>query len=143
MFIDMDRLKFINDNYGHSAGDDAIYKIAYAIRKSCTDNEVCCRFGGDEFIIFAADYTDSDAEAITLKIQKNIDTINATDQLPYQLSASTGYYITTPVEGDDIFNLVTVADNIMYESKKKKKLSKYLKTDTEFEIRNVFQEGIN
>lgn len=128
MFLDMDDLKYINDNYGHNTGDEAIRKMACAIRDSCTRGEVFCRFGGDEFIIFGADYNEEDAERLTEKIHSCIDKINKNKKSPYTLSASIGHYITCPVEGDDIFQLVTAADNIMYEAKKKKKLSKYLKT---------------
>ena len=46
---------------------------------------------------------------------------------PFALSASIGFTIAKPQEGEDIFRFVTEADKIMYEQKRKKKLSKYLK----------------
>ncbi|MCI6560806.1 MAG: GGDEF domain-containing protein [Oscillospiraceae bacterium] len=128
MFIDMDGLKLINDNYGHSEGDAAIKGIALVIRESCTNGEVYCRFGGDEFIIFAADYTKDDAQRLKERIEINIDKANKLSNKEYDLSASMGYYITYPNPDDEIFQLVTAADNVMYETKKKKKLSKYLKS---------------
>lgn len=128
LFIDLDGLKKINDTFGHDIGDIAIQDIANVIRSSCTDNEVYCRFGGDEFIIFGADYNEKKASALTAKINLNIEKINASRKNPFKLSASLGYYITKAVEGADIFQFVTVADNIMYREKRKKKLSKYLKS---------------
>lgn len=128
MFLDMDGLKHINDTLGHHSGDDAIRDLAEAMRKSCTGREVFCRFGGDEFIVFGAEYTDVDAQALTNRIQENIKYINENYQNPYTLSASIGYHITRPDPGIDIFQLVTIADNIMYVEKKKKKMSRYLKT---------------
>lgn len=130
MFIDMDELKTINDTYGHNVGDRAIHDIASAIRKSCTKGEVYCRFGGDEFIIFGADYSEKNAERLIEKIEFNIQEINETKNNPYKLSASSGYHITCPNTETDIFSLVTLADNIMYVQKKKKKTSKYLKNNT-------------
>lgn len=127
MFLDMDELKYINDNYGHSTGDEAIHDIAEVIRSSCQNGEIYCRFGGDEFIIFAADYTENDADELTARINRNIQILNSSRKKPYTLSASIGYHITCPQQGMDVFHLVTVADNVMYENKKKKKLSKYLK----------------
>lgn len=127
MFLDMDDLKHINDNFGHNSGDDAIHEIANVIRDSCTNGEVFCRFGGDEFIIFGSDYTESDAQTLTKQIHENMDKSNKMRNTPYTLSVSTGYYITYPNADDDIFDLVTVADNVMYNEKKKKKLSKYKK----------------
>lgn len=127
MFIDLDGLKKINDTYGHDVGDQAICSIADVLVKSCVSGEIYCRFGGDEFIVFAADYTDDQAIVLTDTIQKNIAEINNSRKNPFTLSASTGYVIAKPQEGEDIFNFVTEADNVMYAQKRKKKLSKYLK----------------
>jgi diguanylate cyclase (GGDEF)-like protein len=49
--IDMDKLKEINDTYGHAAGDSAIQAVASAIRDTCRRGDVPCRFGGDEFAV--------------------------------------------------------------------------------------------
>lgn len=49
--IDMDRLKVTNDTYGHPAGDAVIATIANAIRESCRQSDVPCRYGGDEFAV--------------------------------------------------------------------------------------------
>lgn len=127
MFIDLDGLKKINDTYGHSIGDNAICNIADVLTESCTNNEIFCRFGGDEFIIFAADYSDSDAQKLSQRIKDNISKINKSNVNPFKLSASTGYVIAKPGKDEDIFNFVTAADKIMYIEKRKKKLSRYLK----------------
>lgn len=129
MFLDMDDLKYLNDNFGHSAGDRAIKATARAIQNACHEEEVFCRFGGDEFIIFAADYTEEKAKQLTDRINDNIIKSQNIIPVPYTLSASIGYYITCPKEEDDIFQLVTIADNVMYETKKRKKMSKYLKNE--------------
>lgn len=128
MFIDLDGLKNINDTYGHSVGDQAICNIADVIVKTCLSGEIYCRFGGDEFIIFAADYTEKDAQKLTNDIKEHIEKINAKKDNPYVLSASTGYVIAKPKIGEDIFRFVSAADNMMYSEKKKKKLSRYLKS---------------
>ncbi len=70
MFIDMDGLKMINDTYGHKSGDIAIRSMATILHECCTNGEICCRFGGDEFIVFAANYTQQDADRMTDSIQK-------------------------------------------------------------------------
>lgn len=127
MFIDLDGLKKINDTYGHSVGDTAICNIADVLTQSCVSGEIYCRFGGDEFIVFAADYTEKNARDLTLTIESNIEKINESKEHPFVLSASTGYVIDVPEEGEDIFRFVTAADNIMYTQKRKKKLSHYLK----------------
>lgn len=125
MFIDLDGLKHINDTFGHSTGDKAICSIADVLVDSCQNDEVFCRFGGDEFIIFGADYTNEKALLLTETIQKNISKVNAAGYNPFILSASTGYVIASPQEGEDIFTFVTEADKQMYDAKRKKKLLRY------------------
>ncbi|HQM02991.1 MAG TPA: GGDEF domain-containing protein [Ruminococcus flavefaciens] len=128
MFIDLDGLKMINDTYGHDVGDTAICYIADVLSRSCRKNEIFCRFGGDEFIVFAPEYSVANAEALVNKIKDNIIRINNTGSNPFELSASIGYIIEVPEENDEIFDFVTKADKVMYEEKKKKKHSHYLKS---------------
>ncbi|MDE6781667.1 MAG: GGDEF domain-containing protein [Ruminococcus sp.] len=128
MFLDLDGLKGINDTFGHDVGDIAICNIADVLRTSCTNGEIYCRFGGDEFIVFAADYSDHDAVKLTGKIEENIKKVNQSEIYPFELNASTGYIIDTPKPNEGIFHFVTKADKIMYEHKRRKKLSKYLKS---------------
>lgn len=127
MFADMDGLKTINDNFGHKEGDHAIRSIAAILQECCQHSEIACRFGGDEFFIFAADYTEEDANALRARIQRSLDICNRNSGRPYQLGVSLGACITVPKRGSTIFQLITVADNRMYEEKKKKNPSKYLK----------------
>lgn len=129
MFLDLDGLKVINDTYGHAVGDEAIRAIASILDNTCVNKEIYCRFGGDEFIVFAADYSDEDAQALTANIQKNICLYNNTSQSDYILSASTGYVIAVPKVDEDLFRFVTEADKKMYETKREKK-SKYLRNET-------------
>lgn len=130
MFADMDGLKNINDSYGHKAGDHAIRSIAAILQECCLDGEVACRFGGDEFFIFGAEYTSERAVAMRKRIQECIDICNRNSGRPYQLSVSIGACITVPAPGSTVFQLITIADNRMYEEKKKKNPSKYLKQNT-------------
>lgn len=127
MFLDMDGLKHINDTYGHKEGDNSICCMANVLRMVCTGGEICCRFGGDEFIIFGANYTEERAAALKSRIENLLEEINKEGRNVYPLAASVGYYITVPEAGTDLFQLVTVADNLMYAEKKKKKTSRYLK----------------
>ena len=127
MFLDMDGLKSINDNFGHKAGDAAIAAMADVLRKVCVSGEICCRFGGDEFIIFAADYTEEEAVYLSGQIEALLERKNEEFPYPCRLETSLGYHITVPEPDMNLFQLVTLADNVMYEQKKRKKKSKYLK----------------
>ena len=54
ILVDVDDLKGINDNYGHVFGDELLVSVAEAITQSVRASDICARFGGDEFLIFAA-----------------------------------------------------------------------------------------
>ena len=51
LFIDINDMKLINDEYGHNAGDEAITLVANAIQKSTRESDICARIGGDEYLV--------------------------------------------------------------------------------------------
>jgi diguanylate cyclase (GGDEF)-like protein len=92
--------------------------------RACIHDETYCRYGGDEFIIFGADYTNEKAEALTNDIRSRIANLNDSGSNPFKLSASIGYVIDVPEKGQELFDFVNKADKAMYEEKKSKKLHK-------------------
>lgn len=120
-FIDMDGLKFINDNYGHNEGDFAIQRLANIIQDCCGRNSICARFGGDEFIIFTVDAKKGDESALARKFNTELEDINNLVQKPYLISASIGSVTTFAKENDTLYSIIKKADDAMYEIKKQKK----------------------
>lgn len=128
-FIDMDGLKPINDCYGHDEGDFALQKLAEILSDIRIGNAVCARFGGDEFIMFATDIAEESGPAIEEAFCKRIAEVNQVIHKPYTLSASIGTIITKAAPDTKLFSLIAEADKIMYEQKKRKKTSRYLRKD--------------
>ena len=128
-FIDMDGLKLINDNFGHKEGDFALQRLAAVIRDCCTTGQICARFGGDEFIILGIGSTEDEAEMLEHNFYKRLEEINRIIHKPYQLDASIGTYVAKVQPGVTLFNMITTADQMMYERKKRKKTSRYLRRD--------------
>ncbi len=123
-FIDMDGLKFINDNYGHDEGDFAIQRLAGVIKDCCRPGEICARFGGDEFVIFDSYASDNSADSFARRFNAKLDSINQIINKPYKVSASIGSYITKATTEDTLYRIIKQADELMYEVKKKKKNSR-------------------
>ncbi|MBP3379891.1 MAG: GGDEF domain-containing protein [Ruminococcus sp.] len=123
-FIDMDGLKYINDNYGHDEGDFAIQRLAFVIKECCRPDGICARFGGDEFVLFDTNATDDSADLLARRFQANLDSINDIINKPYKISASLGSYVTVVSEGDTLYKIIKQADELMYEVKKEKKNSR-------------------
>ena len=126
-FIDMDGLKYVNDNYGHDEGDFALHKLAEIIRKCCRPGQICARFGGDEFITIGTGLTQDDAEMFEQDFFKQLKEVNSVINKPYELNASVGSYVTAVEPDMKLFALIAKADQIMYEQKKRKSTSRYLR----------------
>ena len=77
VMVDIDHFKAINDNHGHATGDEVLRKVATAIMKTISEDDVVCRYGGEEFSVFMPD-TNLDeaelrAERIRLAIKALVD----------------------------------------------------------------------
>jgi diguanylate cyclase (GGDEF)-like protein len=72
LLVDVDRLKLMNDRWGHHAGDQALARVATAIQKSLRGTDIAARLGGDEFAIILPD-TDAVAGLIVAtRIRRNL-----------------------------------------------------------------------
>lgn len=121
LFADLDGLKQINDKFGHDNGDTAITAAAHALRGACRGGEICARVGGDEFVVYAENYTDEDAAAYCRKLEELLAENNKDAARGYQISASYGYDVVFPKAGDTVDQYIDLADDKMYLNKKKKR----------------------
>jgi diguanylate cyclase (GGDEF)-like protein len=120
MFWDLDRLKYINDTFGHDMGNTAIVAITDSIRDCCSADAIAMRYGGDEFIVLEAGYEEEQAKQMIADIEGEIARKRATLKTPFELKASVGYVIASdPTKSlNDYINL---ADEGMYRNKKTRK----------------------
>lgn len=121
-FIDMDGLKFINDNFGHNEGDLALQRLASAINKCCGTSAICARLGGDEFVVCSINGSQGSAISLEAKLRQSLDSVNELTKKPYVISASMGSVIKVIDENDTLNDLMEQADAKMYEKKKQKKI---------------------
>ena len=128
-FIDMDGLKYVNDHYGHDEGDFALQRLAAVISNTCTEQQVCTRFGGDEFIILGTNATEPDANALEERFRNNLAEMNRIIGKPYELAASIGTYVTPVTKDMKLFSVISQADQLMYEQKRRNRKSRYLRRD--------------
>lgn len=124
VFMDVDGLKEVNDTYGHDEGDFLIKSIAGILKDNKRHGEIIMRYGGDEFVLLAAGYTDEDAKNCVDRLEASMIKYNETSGKPYEVDASIGYCITTLNTPDDLNTLIEDADHEMYNKKNIKKASK-------------------
>jgi diguanylate cyclase (GGDEF)-like protein len=70
IMTDVNGLKLVNDTYGHSVGDEMLKKAAEIMKKSCREEDIIARFGGDEFIIFLPGASEQEAQQISRRIDQ-------------------------------------------------------------------------
>ena len=124
LFIDMDKMKWFNDTFGHACGDDAIRCLSTTIKSCIKADAIPVRFGGDEFLVITPLKDIGENE----EINDLIATINETlpkeaekYALPDVPGISTGYVITDPSSPITLNEYVEEADKLMYNEKKAKK----------------------
>ena len=121
VFVDVDGLKPINDNLGHEAGDNLIREMAEAIKLISNEHRLSMRYGGDEFGIFGECQEDETEESILSEIRESMEQRNAIGQYPFTLSASLGITIYEAKDAGKLEKLVELADQKMYEEKRRKR----------------------
>lgn len=113
--LDLDHLKQINDVYGHNYGDIAIKAIADALKNNARSIDVAARMGGEEFNIILPGVDSSGALVAAERIRKTIEGVEL-DRIGH-ITASVG--VATYLEhSDDLDELLELADQAMYESKR-------------------------
>ena len=117
LFVDLDGLKTVNDNYGHGAGDGLLRQLATLLMESCRATDVVARYGGDEFVVLMPGTDAEGAGHVVLKVQEAIAGRNAAVSGPEQLSASIGVHTAGPAEVADLLN---EADRRMYATKRRR-----------------------
>ncbi|HHT97507.1 MAG TPA: GGDEF domain-containing protein [Clostridiales bacterium] len=123
---DMDNLKKVNDQYGHIQGDIAIKAIANSLQKAADDDELCIRSGGDEFIVVGIEYNEEKLERFINNFNNEIAKYNKRANHPFVISTSYGSVLISPDEDTKLNEVLNVADNKMYEQKKKKRAMKLI-----------------
>ncbi len=115
--FDIDKLKYVNDNFGHVEGDKLIKNFADILKQCFRKKDIVARIGGDEFTAFLYDGDETTAKTIKKRIINLINMYN--DKLKdehLKLSVSMGYVINQS-NNDTIEDLMKKADALMYKDK--------------------------
>lgn len=117
IFADINRMKQINDKYGHLQGDYAICTVAEAIRRTFPSDWLAVRFGGDEFILVGECSTAEKAEELKQQLSANLEAVKQERRLCFPLTASFGAVIMNPEENYTLEEYLRKADEAMYVMK--------------------------
>ena len=117
--IDVDHFKLFNDNHGHDAGDTVLRAVGEALRSTFRDDDVPCRFGGEEFVVVMPNVSASIAEKRAEELRAKIEALSvryAEGNLP-KVTISVGV-ASYPHSGDAPMEVLKVADEALYVAKR-------------------------
>lgn len=113
-FIDIDHFKTINDEYGHSVGDQVLSEISVLLRGSVRQVDLVARYGGEEFVLLLSGLNlEGGRQALERIRQKVMQQRFSAQQLALTVSAG----VTQYQPGDSLDELLTRADGLLYEAK--------------------------
>ena len=116
-FADIDRMKAINDAFGHAAGDDAIRSVASAIRACIRADDLLFRWGGDEFLVLLFGVSEIEARARLDEVNRRLKrTIVPGVPYPVEVRVSVGYAAFDSAGSLD--DVIALADSAMYGQKR-------------------------
>jgi len=117
--MDVDRLKRINDSFGHFEGDRALKRVANVLEETFRDSDVVARLAGDEFAVLAIEATGHSEATIKARLFEYLKSTN-TERSRYEISLSLGIARFDPRNRTSIGELMAKADRSMYEQKRRR-----------------------
>jgi diguanylate cyclase (GGDEF)-like protein/PAS domain S-box-containing protein len=113
IMVDINRLKLINDAYGHPMGDQLLKTSSSVLKDVCRKEDIIARWGGDEFVIFLPKTSVKEIEAIKKRI---IEQCKRTQVCSIPLSMAIGFSVKTRAD-QDIMKVFKEAEDNMYQNK--------------------------
>lgn len=112
LLLDVDRLKEINDTYGHLVGSRVLCRLADVLKRTCRSIDTAARYGGDEFAVLLVET----GEVIASQVVRRIENMLAKSDENPLFTVSTGIAVY-PQDGFDVESLLLAADRLLYKNK--------------------------
>ena len=114
LLLDVDRLKEINDQWGHREGDKALKCVAETLRAVCRQSDCCGRYGGDEFLILAPRTDPEGAHSMAERIRLGVIERHTENGPDISVSVGCATSLSGLTKAD---SLLVAADEALYASK--------------------------
>ena len=121
IFIDADKFKNLNDNYGHQFGDLVLQRIATGLEETIRNSDILARYGGEEFVIFVHQPTEKGLERLAERLRARIESesiLFGDNKISVTVSVGAAIGIPNREPGDFAKQLIASADESMYVAKK-------------------------
>jgi diguanylate cyclase (GGDEF)-like protein len=117
LFVDVDNLKALNDEFGHAAGDASLRLVGETLRRTCRSRDVAARWGGDEFVVLCAWTTSVEALVLANRIRATLARLAAEREIAPAPTVSIGVAELARVESPTPDLLLCAADDALYLAK--------------------------
>ena len=115
--FDLDDFKLINDTFGHAAGDQVLKTFGRVMRESLRRQDVCCRWGGDEFAVILPEIEEEEAKQLATRVSAEFRAVRFESETGMEFRARCSFGVGEPGGADRL----SVADGLLYAAKKQSK----------------------
>jgi diguanylate cyclase (GGDEF)-like protein len=122
VMFDVDNFKWVNDTFGHVAGDKILQKVATALGKTFRKDEFIARYGGDEFVVVIEGLAEKTARKRISTFKETFNKMRFASHKDGDVQIGISAGIASAAKGDTPDDLIHKADSAMYEVKKKRKI---------------------
>lgn len=118
MVIDVDRFKDFNDTYGHAAGDKVLAKLGQIILAGIRENDIACRYGGEEFAVILPMTDVAKAFSVAERVRKMFESADIDIEADKVVRSAISIGVAELTEGENGERLFEKADQALYQAKK-------------------------
>ncbi|NLK08988.1 MAG: diguanylate cyclase [Firmicutes bacterium] len=117
LLLDLDNFKAVNDILGHIAGDRMLKRLAHAIEDEIRQDDIICRYGGDEFVVLLMDSSMHEAVDVAERLRRCIVEVSREELSDHQITTSIGV-ASYPKHGKSLMELLSRADRALVRDAK-------------------------
>jgi diguanylate cyclase (GGDEF)-like protein len=118
LMIDIDHFKEVNDTYGHQRGDQVLAMVARGIESSLRKSDICCRYGGEEFIVFLPMVEPGTSCLIARKIRATVEDLKAGGMpVTVSIGCAAGQIAVGSDVDHSIYRMIQRADEFLFRAK--------------------------